>query len=149
MLNQKRILIIDDEKVVRDACARMLSKNGCFVIQAENGKTGLAELDKASEEIDVILLDLMMPGMSGIEVLEKIQASDHSFVVVVITGYASVGNAIEAIEKGAYDFIAKPFTPEKLSKVVKKALEWRTQKTEVPLSGQAMGESRVKQSFTT
>ena len=61
-----------------------------------------------------------MPGMGGIEVLEKIQALDHNLVVIVITGYASVGNAVEATEKGAYDFIAKPFKPEQLSIVVKK-----------------------------
>ena len=149
MLNQTRILVIDDEKFIRDGCARILSKDGCFVIPAENGEAGLAELDKAPEEIDVILLDLMMPGMSGIEVLEKIQALDRTFVVIVITGYASVGNAVEATEKGAYDFIAKPFTPKQLSVVVKKALEWRTQKKlgkerERSLQGVAMGESRVK-----
>ena len=118
-----------------------------LVIPAENGEAGLAELDK-TPELDVILLDLMMPGMSGIEVLEKIQALDHTFVVIVITGYASVGNAVEATEKGAYDFIAKPFKPEQLSIVVKKALEWRIQEKrgkepERPLQDVAIGTSSV------
>ena len=98
MHNQIKILVIDDEKVIRDGCTRILSKDGYLVIPAENGEAGLAELDK-TPELDVILLDLMMPGMSGIEVLEKIQALDHTFVVIVITGYASVGNAVEATEK--------------------------------------------------
>jgi glycine cleavage system H protein len=127
MHNQIKILVIDDEKVIRDGCTRILSKDGYFVISAKNGEAGLAELDK-TPEFDVILLDLMMPGMSGIEFLEKVQAVDNTFVVIVITGYASVGNAVEAIEKGAHDFIAKPFSPERLSITVKKALEWRTMK---------------------
>lgn len=127
MPRQIKILVVDDEKVIRDGCTRMLSKDGYWVISAESGEAGLTELDK-TPELDVILLDLMMPGMGGIEFLEKIQALDHTAVVIAITGYPSVGNAVEAIEKGAHDIIAKPFSPEKLSAAVKKALVWKTQK---------------------
>ena len=76
--------------------------------------------------IDLILLDLMMPGMSGMEVLEQVQALDDTLPVIIITGYATVESAVEAMKKGAYDFIAKPFTPDQLRIVVKRAQERRT-----------------------
>ncbi|MBU2227131.1 MAG: response regulator, partial [Proteobacteria bacterium] len=78
MPDQQKILVIDDEQLMRDGCDRILSKNGLSVIPAENGEAGLAALDKTPDEIDLILLDLMMPGMSGFEVLEKIQALDKN-----------------------------------------------------------------------
>ena len=125
MPDQQKILVIDDEQLMRDGCDRILSKNGLSVIPAENGEAGLAALDKTPDEIDLILLDLMMPGMSGFEVLEKIQALDKNLLVIVVTGYATVESAVEAMKKGAYDFIAKPFTPDQLRIVVKRALERR------------------------
>jgi DNA-binding NtrC family response regulator len=127
MSDQIKILVVDDEPVIRDGCNRILSADGYFVITAENGEAGLAVLDK-TPDIDVILLDLMMPVMSGIQFLEKIQALDYTFVVIALTAYCSVRNAEEAIGKGAHDIIAKPFSPEKLLITVKKALEWRTQR---------------------
>jgi len=126
MPDQVKILVIDDEQIMRDGCARILSKNGCSVLTAENGSVGLAKLQESHKEIDIILLDLMMPGMSGMEVLEKIQALDDTLLIIIITGYATVASAVEAMKKGAYDFIAKPFTPDQLRIVVKRALERRT-----------------------
>ena len=125
MPDQVKILVIDDEQIMRDGCARILSKNGCSVLTAENGSVGLAKLQESHKEIDIILLDLMMPGMSGMEVLEKIQALDDTLLIIIITGYATVASAVEAMKKGAYDFIAKPFTPDQLRIVVKRALERR------------------------
>ena len=125
MPDQVKILVIDDEQIMRDGCARILSKNGCSVLTAENGSVGLAKLQESPKEIDIILLDLMMPGMSGMEVLEKIQALDDTLLIIIITGYATVASAVEAMKKGAYDFIAKPFTPDQLRIVVKRALERR------------------------
>lgn len=125
-MDQVNILVIDDELIMREGCSRILSKEGWGVICAENGKQGLDEIQARLEKIDVILLDLMMPGMSGMEVLDHIQTIDPSLLVIVITGYATVELAVEAMKKGAYDFIPKPFTPDQLRIVVRRALERRT-----------------------
>ena len=126
MLTQANILVIDDEQIMREGCSRILSKDGWAVITAENGNQGLDEYQIRSESIDVILLDLMMPGMSGMEVLERLRTVDPNLLVIVITGYATVESAVEAMKKGAYDFIPKPFTPDQLRIVVKRALERRS-----------------------
>lgn len=120
-----KIMVIDDEEIMRDGCTRILSKNGWSVVTAENGEAGLAELQKSPKEIDIVLLDLMMPGIGGMEVLEKIQVLKDIPLIIVITGYATVASAVEAMKKGAYDFIAKPFTPDQLRIVVKRAHERR------------------------
>jgi PAS domain S-box-containing protein len=125
MTDQIKIMVIDDEQIMRDGCARILSEHGWSVLPAENGSVGLAELQESPKEIDIVLLDLMMPGMSGMEVLEKVQALDDTLPVIIITGYATVASAVEAMKKGAYDFIAKPFTPDQLRIVIKRALERR------------------------
>ena len=125
MLNQTNILVIDDEQIMRDGCLRILSKDGWAVITAENGKQGLEEVQARFDKIDVILLDLMMPGVSGMEVLDQVRLIDPNLLVIVITGYATVESAVEAMKKGAYDFIPKPFTPDQLRIVVRRALEKR------------------------
>ena len=125
MQGQETILVIDDEQIMREGCSRILSKEGCAVITAENGKQGLDEIRSQLEKIDVILLDLMMPGMSGMEVLDQVRAIDPNLLVIVITGYATVESAVEAMKKGAYDFIPKPFTPDQLRIVVRRGLERR------------------------
>jgi two-component system, OmpR family, phosphate regulon sensor histidine kinase PhoR len=125
MAEQEKILVIDDERIMRDGCSRILSEHGWSVLPAENGSIGLAVLRESPAKIDLILLDLMMPGMSGMEVLEQVQALDNTLPVVIITGYATVESAVEAMKKGAYDFIAKPFTPDQLRIVVRRAHERR------------------------
>ena len=125
MADQVNILVIDDEQIMRDGCSRILSKDGWSVLTAENGKKGLEEIQGHPEGIDAVLLDLMMPGMSGMEVLDQIRTIDPNLPVIVITGYATVESAVEAMKKGAYDFIPKPFTPDQLRIVVKRALERR------------------------
>src|SRR5512135_2188322 len=122
---QTNILVVDDDQTIRDGCSRILSKSGWTVIAAENGQKGLDEIRSHRGEIDVVLLDLMMPGVSGMEVLEQTFRMDPDLLVIVITGYATVESAVEAMKKGAYDFIPKPFTPDQLRIVVKRALERR------------------------
>ena len=124
-MDQASILVIDDELIMRDGCTRILSKEGWSVITAENGQQGLDLIRSRPEEIDVILLDLMMPGMSGMEVLDQIRMVNANLLVIVITGYATVESAVEAMKKGAYDFIPKPFTPDQLRIVARRALEKR------------------------
>ena len=92
MPDQVKILIIDDELIMRDGCARILSQVGWTVITAENGHQGLDVIRRYPEEIDVVLLDLMMPGMSGMEILERIREIDANLLVIVITGYLFIFN---------------------------------------------------------
>lgn len=125
MPDKVNILVIDDEQIMRDGSSHILSKDGWQVLSAENGEQGLNLIQGQSGQIDVILLDLMMPGMSGMEVLDHIRAIDPNLLVIVITGYATVESAVEAMKKGAYDFISKPFTPDQLRIVVRRALEKR------------------------
>jgi len=123
MNSQANILVVDDEETMRDSCQQALSQDGNRVKVAEDGSTALAMLEK--ESFDLVILDLKMPGLSGMEVLEKAKEEYPEVVVVVITGYATIESAVEAMKKGAYDFIPKPFTPDSLRVIVKRALEKR------------------------
>jgi signal transduction histidine kinase/FixJ family two-component response regulator len=116
------VLVIDDEKRIRNACLTMLNQDGYSADEAENMEIGLQRL--AEQHFDIILLDLMMPGISGLEGLASIRALDPDTVVIVITGYATVEHSIEAMKNGAFDFIAKPFSPNDLRTVLVKAVEF-------------------------
>lgn len=117
-----RILVVDDEKRIRDACHTMLSGDGFEVALAENGFAGLKKIEE--EHFDIILLDLMMPGMRGIDLLTHVKSKHPDTLVIVITGYATLEHAIEAMKKGAFDFISKPFAPQDLRSVTGKAIEY-------------------------
>lgn len=117
------ILVIDDEANIRDGCNRILTKEGWGVKTAVSGKEGLDLAQK--ESFDIVLLDLKMPGMDGMEVLRTINKMSPGLITIVITGYATVESAVEAMKEGAYDYIPKPFTPDQLRIVVKRAAEKR------------------------
>jgi two-component system phosphate regulon sensor histidine kinase PhoR len=121
ILFKHKILVIDDEKVIRNGCHEVLTQEGYEAILAENGKLGLKMIEKA--HFDVILLDLMMPGLSGFDVLSHVKALHPDTSIIIITGYATIENSIEAMKKGAFDFIPKPFSPDQLRVVVSKAIE--------------------------
>ena len=123
MHSQANILIIDDEETMRDSCRQTLSRDGHGIEVAESGSKGLSLLE--AESFDLVILDLKMPGLSGMEVLKKIKQNDPEAMVIVITGYATVESAVEAMKRGAYDFIPKPFTPDSLRVIVKRALDRR------------------------
>jgi two-component system phosphate regulon sensor histidine kinase PhoR len=116
-----RILVIDDEKRIREGCSKVLTKENCLVDVAENGEIGLKML--AEKHYDIILIDLMMPGIHGMEVLAKVREKHPDSVGIVITGFATLEHSIEAMKKGAFDFIPKPFTPDQLRVVVGKAVK--------------------------
>jgi two-component system phosphate regulon sensor histidine kinase PhoR len=116
-----QVLIVDDEQNIRDGSERILSRIGFEVLQASTGAEALDIL--AKQTIEIVLLDLKMPGMDGMEVLARIQDFDKPILVIVITGFATVETAIAAMKQGAYDFIAKPFEPEQLRIVVNRAAE--------------------------
>lgn len=115
------ILVIDDEEVVLDSCTQVLGGGDCQVLTANNGAAGLKRVEEIQP--DLIFVDLKMPGLSGLEVLERLRAKHPLMVVIVITGYATVSSAVEAMKKGAFDFLPKPFTPEELRLIAKRGLE--------------------------
>lgn len=122
ILLKSSILVIDDEKRIRDACHKILTQAGFEVAVAENGIIGLEMIER--EHFDVILLDLMMPSLSGFDVLARVRALHPDTSIIVISGYATVEHSIEAMKKGAFDFIPKPFSPDQLRVVVAKAIEY-------------------------
>jgi two-component system phosphate regulon sensor histidine kinase PhoR len=115
-----KLLIIDDEEDIREGCRRSLSRMGCEVLMAAHGAEGLSIFSDANPQ--VIFLDLKMPGMDGMEVLETLRELDPSVLVIIMTGFATVDSAITAMKRGAYDFIAKPFEPEQIRLVAGRAL---------------------------
>jgi two-component system phosphate regulon sensor histidine kinase PhoR len=117
---QPKILVIDDEERIRRGCSRILTKENCLVDMAENGEIGLKMIEE--KYYDIVLIDLMMPGIGGMEVLAKVREQHPDSVGIVITGFATLEHSIEAMKKGAFDFIPKPFTPDQLRVVVSKAV---------------------------
>jgi signal transduction histidine kinase len=123
MESKPRILIIDDEEVVRDSCTQILGGRNYDVTTAPNGTSGLELIQEFHP--DLIFVDLKMPGISGFEVLDKVCELDPTIVTVVITGYATVSSAVEAMKVGAYDFLPKPFTPDEFRLITRRGLEKR------------------------
>ena len=118
-----KILVIDDEEIIRQGIKRLLTKQQYDVYLAENGEAGLAILKK--EPIHIVLLDLKMPGMDGMEVLQSIMKAHMDVTVIVVTGHGTLEEAVSAMKMGAYDFISKPFLPDHLKQVVGRAVELR------------------------
>ena len=118
-----QILVVDDDKTMRDACHQILARQGFQVEEATSARQGLSLLERSS--FDVILLDLVMPDLDGLETLKKIKALDNDCEVVIITGYGSIPAAVEAMQAGAFHFLSKPFVPDDLRAVITRALEKR------------------------
>jgi len=121
LLEALKILVVDDEKDIREGVERILKRMGYQVFIADRGESALAVLEK--ETVDLAILDLKMPGMDGMALHQRIRAIDDQITVIIITGYATIETAIEAMKQGAYDFIPKPFEPEHLRIVVRRAHE--------------------------
>ena len=117
-----RILVVDDEERIREGCQMVLSDLGYEVAIAPDGEQGLRMIEE--KHFDIILLDLMMPAISGFDVLARVRDIHPDTVVIVITGYATIEHSIEAMKKGAFDFIPKPFDPQQLRAVVAKAIKY-------------------------
>lgn len=123
MADKEKILIIDDEEIVRDSCIQILAKGNYEIATAQNGNEGLELLEDFQP--DLALVDLKMPGISGYEVLDHIHEYDSTIVTIVITGFATVDSAVESMKKGTYDFLPKPFKPDELRLIVQRGLERR------------------------
>jgi two-component system response regulator PilR (NtrC family) len=118
-----RILVVDDEEVIRDVLQTLLEKEGCDVTAAADGGEALALFD--AEPYDVVLLDLMLPDRSGLEVLREIRRRDPDAVVVIVTAYSSIEGAIQAMREGAFHYIPKPFQNQEVLLTVRKGAEAR------------------------
>ena len=125
---KENILVVDDEKIVRESLYHWFEDEGYIVETAENSEDALRKFDKG--KYDLVLLDMKMPGMSGLDLLPKLKQIDNDCFVILITAYASVPSAIRALKDGAFDYITKPVDPDELDHLVKNALQQKRLKTE-------------------
>ncbi|HOO45069.1 MAG TPA: hybrid sensor histidine kinase/response regulator [Deltaproteobacteria bacterium] len=124
----EHILIIDDEESILDGCRQALEKSGYSVITTSDGPEGIRIARE--KKPDLAFVDLKMPNCSGMDIIELLSKDLPGIVLIVITGYASIVSAVEAMKKGAYDYLPKPFTPDQLRAVTKRGLEHRFLKIE-------------------
>jgi DNA-binding NtrC family response regulator len=118
-----RILVIDDEEIVCQSCVRILGDDGYSVHTTRSGLEGLELL--RDNPYDILIVDLKMPGISGMEVLQRVRENYQDVDVLMVTGYSTVETAVQAMKLGAFDYICKPFQPDELSLVVKRIVEKR------------------------
>ncbi len=121
---EARILVVDDDKVLADNLVEYLSKLGYQASPAYGGREGLTEFEQG--DFQLVITDLKMPEMDGMELLDAVSKLDSRAIVMVITGYGTIESAVTAIKKGAYDFIPKPFKMDELEVIVSRALERHT-----------------------
>ncbi|MBP1625415.1 MAG: response regulator receiver protein, partial [Acidobacteria bacterium] len=116
----EKMLIIDDDEIVLKSCRRIFETEGFEVTTTANPQEGLNLVTERA--FDVILVDWMMPGFDGMDVVEEIDKRSPNSAMVMISGHPSVGRATEAMKRGAMDYLAKPFKPQEIIEVVKKAV---------------------------
>ncbi len=150
---KSRILVIDDEAAIRDSLKMTLEYEGYEFLGAATGQEGLALIER--EGPDLVLLDVKMPGMDGLEVLDRIRAMNDALPVVVVSGHGTISTAVEATKKGAFDFIEKPFASDRVLVSLRNALdqrrlrdENRTLKKAVEVRHQMIGESPALKQVT-
>lgn len=128
-MNKGTVLIIDDEDIVRVSCRRILVPEGYEVETTKSASEGFEIL--AAGGIDIVLTDLKMPDIDGMQVLKKIKEEWPATEVIMITGYQTINTAVEAIKLGAFDYIEKPFVPGTIVEAIDKALVKRREKNKV------------------
>lgn len=119
MEERPRILVIDDEPVILDSARRILTADGFPVLTADDAEMGLEVLETKPQ--DIVICDIMLPGMSGLEFLETARRNDPSLVVIITTGYSTLEIGVDSLNKGAFDFLPKPFTFDELLSPVERA----------------------------
>ena len=124
-MDKTKILIVDDEMIMRESLAGWLERDGHKVVSAASGEDAMEILQNS--RFDVLLVDIKMEGMSGLEVLRLVKESDPEVAVVMITAYGSISTAIEAMKNGAYDYLLKPFDPDALGVLIDKIIEHQAQ----------------------
>jgi len=118
-----RILIADDEAIARENLEHVLRREGYETVSVDGGEPAIAELEKG--EFDLVMTDLRMQNVDGLQVLERTKELYPATEVIMITGYATVATAVEAMQKGAYHYLPKPYKIEEARVLVRKALEKR------------------------
>jgi len=142
-----KILIIDDELILRNFLAETLKRKEYEVATADCGKKGLALLEK--EGFDLVITDMKMPDLTGLEVLKKVKELSPETVVIVITAYGSIENAVEAMQRGAFHYLIKPFSPDAIEATIEKAQEHQNLVEENRyLRQQVAGGGRVRNNHT-
>jgi DNA-binding NtrC family response regulator len=127
-MQKAKILIVDDELIMRESLAGWLERDGHEVTKTASGEEALAVLKDS--RFDILLVDMKMEGMSGLDVLKQVKESDPEVSVVMITAYGSISTAIEAMKNGAYDYLLKPFEPDELGLLIEKISEYQAQARE-------------------
>jgi len=120
MKEKVRVLVVDDELIMRDSLSDWLRLDGYEVTGVDNGAEAIERVKK--EEWDVLIVDLKMPGMNGIEVMQEVRKIDRGIPVIIMTAYATVDTAVKAMKEGAYDYIVKPFNPEEIGLTIRKII---------------------------
>jgi DNA-binding NtrC family response regulator len=113
------ILVIDDEDVICDACHLVLTEKDHNVDYCKTGKTGLRAIERGT--YDLVLLDMKLPDMDGMEILKMVKEKTPTLCVIVMTGYSTLSNAVQAMKLGSADYLSKPFTDDELVEAVEKA----------------------------
>ncbi|MBW2352425.1 MAG: sigma-54-dependent Fis family transcriptional regulator [Deltaproteobacteria bacterium] len=127
-MERTKILIVDDELIMRESLAGWLERDGHEVKKAASGEDALEMLK--TTKFNILLVDMKMEGMSGLEVLKQVKESDPEVAVVIITAYGSISTAIDAMKEGAYDYLLKPFDPNELGMLIEKILHLQAQERE-------------------
>jgi DNA-binding NtrC family response regulator len=140
-MTSSNILIIDDDESMRIACLQTLGEAGYRVQAIDNGFAALERVNR--ESFDVVLLDLKMQGISGMEILERLKKQDPGIAVIVISGHATIDSALQAGRLGAFSFLSKPFTPEALISTVKKAADSKRHALEDSCVSLALNDQQV------
>src|SRR5690606_9854232 len=145
--NEKpRVLVVDDEKFIRDILADFLGMEGYVVRTADDGSSAVAELERA--RYDMVISDLKMPRMGGLELLKEVARTHPETLTVIMTGFGTVETAIDAMKQGAYDYILKPFKVEEIVHVVQRGLEKKRLATENLRLREALSLYKVSEAIT-
>ena len=136
-----KILIVDDEKMIRIVLSKVLSRAGYEIFEAENGKEALEKYEQYKP--DLVLLDFQLPGMNGLEVLEELKEDNDSLIVIMLTAYGNIKNAVHAMKLGAYDYLAKPFDNEEIVLVIQKAFQTMNLGKEVKFLKEKLNEKNI------
>ena len=120
-MEKKQILVVDDEQNSREGLTKILIKEGYEVVAAESGQDALAKAKK--QDFDLIITDLRMPEISGIDVLEKIREKKPDIGVIIVTAYGEVNSYLKAMTLGAFEYLNKPIKLDELRRVIRKALD--------------------------
>ena len=126
-IKPQRVLVIDDEQVICDACHLILSEQGCQVEHQLTGTAGLLAIENS--DFDVVLLDLKLPDMDGMEVLRRVGKEKPGLSVIVMTGFSTTLTAVEAMKNGATDYLGKPFTEDELITTIENAHSSNAERT--------------------